>query len=208
MNKTLHIQNIDGMNCAERIVKRAVDIIGSFLGLILLSPLFAVIYLLIKSEGDGPVIFSQERIGKGGRPFRIYKFRTMVVNAESDGACLAQKEDDRLTRKGKMLREHHLDELPQLWNVFIGDMSFVGYRPERRVFIEQIMQHNKDYELLYISRPGVTSFATLYNGYTDTVEKMLKRLEYDLDYLRHRSLLLDAKIILRTALSVFGGKIF
>lgn len=107
-----------------------------------------------------------------------------------------------------MLREHHLDELPQLWNVFIGDMSFVGYRPERRVFIEQIMQHNKDYELLYISRPGVTSYATLYNGYTDTVEKMLKRLKYDLDYLRHRSLLLDAKIILRTALSVIGGKIF
>lgn len=91
MNKTLHIQNIDGMNCAERIVKRAVDIIGSFLGLILLSPLFAVIYLLIKSEGDGPVIFSQERIGKGGRPFRIYKFRTMVVNAESDGAVLLKK---------------------------------------------------------------------------------------------------------------------
>lgn len=208
MNTNTEIRNIDGMNVVERSLKRAGDTVGSLIGMIILSPVFLIIYIMLKSEGDGPVIFSQERIGKNGRPFQIYKFRTMVVNAECDGACLAQKEDDRLTPKGKMLREHHLDELPQLWNVFKGDMSFVGYRPERKVFIDEIMARNSDYQLLYVSRPGVTSYATLYNGYTDTIEKMLKRLDYDLDYLRNRSLLLDIEILVNTVLSVVGGKVF
>ena len=207
MNKVR--DNIDGMNGVERFLKRTIDIIVSFVGMVLLSPVYLVIFLLMKSKGDGPVIYSQERIGKGGIPFRIYKFRTMIVDAEGDGAALSSgMEDERLTDIGRFLRAHHLDELPQLWNVFIGDMSFVGYRPERKIFIDKIMEQNPDYELLYVSRPGVTSYATLYNGYTDTMEKMLKRLDYDLDYLRNRSLLLDFKITLLTAFSIVGGKIF
>lgn len=202
------ISNIDGMNSVERIIKRILDIMGAFVGLILFSPLFLIIYLQIKMQGDGPAIFSQERIGKGGKSFLIYKFRTMVVDAEAEGAMLAKEDDSRLTNVGRFLREHHLDELPQLWNVLIGDMAFVGYRPERKVFIDQIMEHNSDYKLLYVSRPGVTSYATLYNGYTDTMDKMLRRLDYDLEYLRRRSLILDAKILFKTFTSIIGGKVF
>ncbi|MBQ0141623.1 MAG: sugar transferase [Prevotellaceae bacterium] len=202
------ISNIDGMNSVERIIKRILDIMGAFVGLILFSPLFLIIYLQIKMQGDGPAIFSQERIGKGGKSFLIYKFRTMVVDAEAEGAMLAKEDDSRLTNVGRFLREHHLDELPQLWNVLIGDMSFVGYRPERKVFIDQIMEHNSDYKLLYVSRPGVTSYATLYNGYTDTMDKMLRRLDYDLEYLRRRSLILDAQILFKTFTSIVGGKVF
>ena len=198
--------NIDGMNSAERFLKRASDIIFSLLGMIILSPLYLLIYVAIKAEGGGPAIYSQERIGKGGKPFMIYKFRTMKVDAEDEGVALSSKDDDRQTNVGIFLRAYHLDELPQLWNVLKGDMSFVGYRPERQYFINQIMEHNPDYRLLYVSRPGITSYATLYNGYTDTMEKMLKRLDYDLDYLRHRSLLLDAKIILTTIFTLIRGK--
>ena len=209
MNSVSDIKNIDGMNCVERFLKRMGDLLGSFFLLILLSPVFLIIYILQKMEGEGPAFFRQERIGKNGKPFQIIKFRTMIGESEKEGIpLLAAVGDDRLTKVGRFLREHHLDELPQLWNVFVGEMSFVGYRPERRYFINQIMEHNSDYELLYVSRPGVTSYATLYNGYTDTMEKMLLRLDMDLEYLRKRSLLLDVKIILATAFSVVGGKKF
>lgn len=139
----------------------------------------------------------------------IYKFRTMVACAEPEGIPqLAEIDDKRLTRFGRWLRGHHLDELPQLWNVLKGDMSFIGYRPERKYFIDQIMQHDARYELLYAIRPGVTSYATRYNGYTDTMEKMLKRLEYDLYYLEHRSMRMDMKILWETFISIVGGKKF
>lgn len=209
MKADIENHNIDAMNCFERMLKRTGDVVGSFILLLILSPVFLVIYIMQKIEGEGPAIYSQERIGYKGKPFHIYKFRTMKVEAEKGGVPqLAQKDDDRLTKVGRFLREHHLDEMPQLWNVLKGDMSFVGYRPERRYFIEKIMEHNPDYELLYVSRPGVTSNATLYNGYTDTMEKMLQRLDMDLDYLRHRTLGLDMKIMLATVFSVVGGKIF
>lgn len=201
---------IDAMGTFQKGVKRSVDIIGSLLGLLLFSPVFLIVYLLQKlTDCKAPAIYSQERIGLHGKPFQIYKFRTMVPNAELNGVPqLAQQGDNRLTKLGKVLREHHLDELPQLWNVFIGDMSFVGYRPERQYFIDIIMQHNPAYEELYCSRPGVTSMATLYNGYTDSLEKMLQRLDMDLDYLHNRSLWLDIKIIARTFLSIVGWKKF
>lgn len=198
--------NIDGMNGVQRALKRTGDCLGALGGLLFLSPVFLVIYLIQKIEGEDPVIYKQERIGKGGKPFNILKFRTMKVSAEKEGIPqLAQIDDNRLTKVGKFLREHHLDELPQLWNVFVGEMSFVGYRPERKYFIDKIIEHNPDYVLLYVSRPGVTSNATLYNGYTDTMEKMLRRLDMDLDYLRNRSIMLDFKIILVTILSVTSG---
>jgi len=163
--------------------KRTTDIILALICLMVLSPLILFIYLSIRIAG--PAIYKQERIGKGGKPFFIYKFRSMKVNAEENGIELLQRENDpRITRIGRILRRHHLDELPQLFNVLIGDMSFVGYRPERQHYINQIMQQDARYEYLYQIRPGITSYATLYNGYTDTMEKMLKRLEMDLDYLR------------------------
>ncbi len=199
------IDTIDNMNALQRGLKRFGDVFFSLFGLICLSPVFLVIYIIQKFTSEGPAIFSQERIGYKGKPFKIYKFRSMIVAAEENGPELACKEDNRLTKFGKFLREHHLDELPQLWNVLIGDMSFVGYRPERKFYIDQIMQHNPDYQLLYCSRPGVTSYATIYNGYTDTMEKMLKRLDYDLEYLRTRTIMLDFKIIFKTVFSIGKG---
>ena len=183
------------------------DIIFSVTGLIVLSPFLLAIYIVLKLTTKGPAIFKQERVGLGGRPFYIFKFRTMIVNNELDGIPqLAEITDGRLTKSGKFLREHHLDELPQLWNVLIGDMSFVGHRPERQYFINKIMELRPDYAELYAIRPGITSMATLYNGYTSTMEKMIKRLDMDLDYLHNRTILLDAKIITYTFLGVLLGK--
>lgn len=198
----------DGMGLIERSIKRTFDIMGALVGLAVTSPLFLIIAIAQKAEGEGPVFFKQERIGKGGKTFHIIKFRTMKTTAEDQGPQLAQEGDNRLTDVGKSLRIHHLDELPQLWNVLVGDMSFVGYRPERQYFIEQIMQHRPDYVKLYISRPGVTSDATLHNGYTDSMEKMIRRLDMDLDYLQKRSLWLDCKIIAETLSSILCGKQF
>lgn len=199
----------DGMNVVERALKRGTDIVVSLLGLIFLSPVFLYVYIKLKRQKDGPVLFRQERIGKGGKAFNILKFRTMRVDSESQGTPqLAKSHDNRLTPAGKFLREHHLDELPQLWNVFVGDMSFVGPRPERQYFIDKIMEENSDYELLYQIRPGITSMATIYNGYTDTMEKMLIRLQMDLDYLNRRSLWLDCKIVMTTVKLIVNGKKF
>ena len=201
---------IDGMNGFERNVKRVFDLIVSLICLIIFSPLFLFCYIAIKRENNGPVIYKQERIGRFGRPFYIYKFRSMVVDAEKKGPKLCDTEDDdpRLTKTGRFLRAHHLDELPQFWNVFKGEMSFVGPRPERKFFIDQIMEHDSRYQYLYQIRPGITSMATLYNGYTDTMEKMLKRLEMDLHYLEHRSWALDFKIIGLTFARIAFGKVF
>lgn len=199
----------DGMGSVSRAVKRLFDIICSLFGLIILSPVFLLVYVMLRRQGDGPVIFRQERIGYKGRPFNILKFRTMVIDSEDGGKpLLASKSDDRLTPVGKFLREHHLDELPQLWNVFVGEMSFVGPRPERKYFIDKIKEQNPNYDYIFLMRPGLTSMATLYNGYTDTMEKMLIRLQMDLDYLQKRSLLLDLKIIVTTALFIINGKKF
>lgn len=199
----------DGMNGFERNVKRIVDCMIAVILMILFSPLFLICYLAVKSEDGGPAIFRQERIGRFGRPFYIYKFRSMRLDAEKHGPALyAGGKDGRLTRIGKFLREHHLDELPQLWNVFCGDMAFIGPRPERQFFIDQIMKEDPRYRFLFQIRPGVTSYATLYNGYTDTLEKMVRRLRYDLFYLEHRSWGFDFKILFMTFMSIVFGKKF
>jgi lipopolysaccharide/colanic/teichoic acid biosynthesis glycosyltransferase len=200
---------LDGMSEFERYIKRFIDFITAFACIILFSPLFLVCYILVKREDGGPAIFKQERIGRFGRPFKIYKFRSMRVDAEKDGPALYQHESDtRMTHIGKFLREHHLDELPQLWNVLKGDMAFIGPRPERQFYIEKIMEQDPRYSYLYQIRPGVTSYATLYNGYTDTMEKMLRRLELDLYYLEHRSWWFDIKIIVKTFINIVFGKKF
>ena len=208
------LQKIDAGRAAEAgpagsVMKRTMDILVSGAGLIVLSPVFLAIWAAIRLEGPGKAIFSQERIGLHGKPFTLFKFRSMVPDAEHDGVpALCGETDNRLTKVGAFIRHHHLDELPQLWNVLKGDMSMVGYRPERRYFIEKIKAENADYERLFRIRPGVFSYATLYNGYTDTMEKMLRRLEMDLDYLDHWSLWTDVKIIFLTAVAIVTGKRF
>lgn len=191
-------------------MKRAFDCVLSAICLIVFSPLLICCGLAIFIEDGKPVIFSQERIGLHGKPFRIYKFRSMHMGAESIGEpqLLEISGDSRLTRVGEFLRRHHLDELPQLWNVFIGDMAFIGPRPERKYYIEKIIEKDPRYTQLYQIRPGVTSYATLYNGYTDTMEKMLRRLELDLYYLEHRSWWFDIKILAKTFTNIIFGKIF
>lgn len=201
----------DGMNGFTRNTKRVLDMLFSVVLMVVFSPLFIICALLVYMEDGGPVIYKQERIGRFGRPFNILKFRTMRVDAEKMGPQLSHHGGDgdpRLTKIGTFLRRHHLDELPQLWNVFRGDMAFVGPRPERKFYIDQIMEHDKRYEYLYQIRPGVTSYATFYNGYTDTMEKMLRRLEYDLYYLGHRSWIFDIKILAKTFFGIIFGKSF
>ena len=189
--------------------KRIIDFLIAAGCLIIFSPLFLICYIAVKWEDGGPAFYQQERIGLHGKPFFIYKFRSMRVDAEKDGSALYQHEkDDRMTKVGKFLRDHHLDELPQLWNVLKGDMAFIGPRPERQYYINQIIQRNPRYTELYQIRPGVTSYATLYNGYTDTLEKMLKRLDLDLYYLEHRSWWFDMKILFKTFISIVFGKKF
>ena len=148
----------DGMGMFQRNVKRMGDCALAFLALIVFSPLFLLCYIAVKREDGGPAIFRQERIGRFGRPFNIYKFRSMRLDAEKFGPALYKGgADPRMTRVGKFLRVHHLDELPQLWNVFVGDMSFIGPRPERKFYIDQIMERDPRYRYLYQIRPGVTS---------------------------------------------------
>lgn len=207
--KSIAIDIRDGMNLFERMIKRVFDFTCSFLALIILSPVFLVVAIALLCQGDGSVFFKQERIGYKGKPFNILKFRTMRVDSESNGEPrLATVNDERLTKVGKFLREHHLDELPQLVNVLLGDMSFVGPRPERRYFIDKIRLENPNYDYVYLMRPGLTSMATLHNGYTDTMEKMLKRLEMDLEYLQKRSLWMDIKLIFITFVYIVNGKKF
>ncbi|MBR5661231.1 MAG: sugar transferase, partial [Bacteroidales bacterium] len=181
------------MSIAGLAMKRAFDIGLSGVLLLVFSPLLAICAIAIKMEDGGSVIFKQERIGRDGKPFTIYKLRSMKANAEADGepALYQGEEDSRLTKVGRFLRDHHLDELPQLYNVFKGDMSFIGHRPERKFYIDKIMERDPRYRFLYQIRPGVTSYATLYNGYTDTLDKMLTRLDLDLYYLRNRSVWFD-----------------
>ena len=201
----------DGMSPFAKNSKRIFDFVVSAILLVLCSPIFLIIFIAIKCDDGEAVIFKQERIGRFGRPFYIYKFRSMVVDAEKHGPALSHcggRGDSRLTRVGRFLRRHHFDEFPQLWNVLRGDMSFVGPRPERAYYIDQILEHDKRYTYLYQIRPGVTSYATFYNGYTDTMEKMLRRLEYDLYYLGHRSWKFDIKIMIMTAMAAFFGKRF
>lgn len=192
-------------------MKRFLDFLVACVCIIVFAPLFVICFIAILLEDGQPAIYSQERIGLHGKPFNIYKFRSMRRDAEQEGPQLlldGAMNDPRLTRVGRFLRAHHLDELPQLWNVLRGDMAFIGYRPERKFYIDQIMERDPRYELLYKIRPGVTSYATLYNGYTDTIEKMLRRLELDLYYLEHQSMWFDTKVLFKTFISIVFGKKF
>ena len=187
--------------------KRVIDFTIALLALLVIWPVLLVIYiwLTIANKGAG-AFFLQERPGKDGKIFKVIKFKTMTDERDAEGNLLPDA--DRLTKVGKFVRSTSIDELPQLINVLKGDMAFVGPRPERKFYIDKIMEHDPRYRYLYQIRPGVTSYATLYNGYTDTMEKMLRRLDLDLYYLEHRSWWFDAKILFMTFVNIVFGKVF
>lgn len=194
------------MSDYELCMKRACDVFFSAAALLILSPIYIVLYILVWSSSEGPAIYRQERIGLHGRAFQILKFRTMTIHAEGDTPQLSADDDPRITTVGKFLRKYRLDELPQMWNILRGDMSIVGPRPERRYFIEQIEKQAPYYCLLYKIRPGLTSWGPIKVGYTDTLEKMVRRLNYDIVYMENMSIRLDIKILFHTIGVILDGK--
>lgn len=190
----------------QQSVKRVIDFSLSLLMLIILSPLFLLIALLIKTDSKGPVIYKQERIGRWGKPFTIFKFRSMRVDAEKNGPALSSDNDNRMTKIGKILRKTRLDELPQFYNVLIGNMSLVGPRPERSFFIDQITVKAPHYKLLHRVKPGITSWGQVKYGYAENVDQMIERLKFDLLYIENMSLALDLKIIIYTVLTILKAE--
>ncbi|MDL2255270.1 sugar transferase [Parabacteroides sp. OttesenSCG-928-K15] len=191
---------------AEKNIKLFLDKVVSLLALILLSPFFLYIAYRIKRDSKGPIFFRQERIGYMGKPFMIYKFRTMYVNAEENGPLLSAVKDPRITPFGVTMRKYRLDELPQFWNVLKGDMSLVGPRPERRYYIDQIVKTAPYYYLLHNVRPGITSLGMVKYGYAASVDQMVERLQYDILYYENMSLVLDLTILIYTIKTVVTGK--
>lgn len=191
---------------SELCIKRAFDIVVSALALIVLSPLYALLWVLVYCSSKGPAFYSQERIGLHGKPFAIYKFRTMVQHAEDELPQLSADDDPRITPVGRFMRKYRLDELPQMWNILRGDMSVVGPRPEREFFIRQIVEKAPYYCLLYKIRPGMTSWGPIRVGYTDTLQKMIDRLNYDIVYMENMSIRLDIKILFFTIGVILDGK--
>ena len=192
---------------SARCAKRAFDLIGALFSLVFLSPVLLVIILLQWFTSGGPAFFRQERIGKNGRPFKILKFRTMRVDAEENGPQLTQIDDTcRCTPIGGFLRRHHLDELPQLWNVLRGEMSFVGPRPEREFFIKQLEKEIMYYNLRHTVKPGLTGWAQVMYPYGASIEDAYRKLQYDLYYIKNHDILFDMKILLKTVTIVIFGK--
>lgn len=186
--------------------KRLSDVVLSALALVVLSPVFAILAAAIRLDSHGPVFYKQERIGFHKRPFNIYKFRTMTVDAEANGPTLSTLDDPRITRLGHYMRKYRLDEMPQFWNVLKGDMSLVGPRPEREFYIRQIVARAPYYNLIHQVRPGITSWGMVKFGYASSVDQMIERLRYDLLYIDNISLSVDLKIIIYTVNTVLTGK--
>lgn len=189
----------------QQVLKRLIDICTSLGVLVVFAPVFLVIALLVKFGSKGTVFFKQIRIGRYGKPFYIYKFRTMYVDAEADGPALSKKNDKRITPTGKILRKYRLDELPQFYNVLIGDMSLVGPRPERKFFIDRIIQIAPHYKQLHRVRPGITSWGQVKYGYAENVEQMIERLKFDILYIENMSIAVDFRILIYTIKIILQG---
>ena len=187
-------------------LKRLFDIIASAFALILLSPLMAYVALRTKFSSDGGVVFSQQRVGYKGRQFTIHKFRSMYADAEKNGPALSSENDPRITKWGRTMRKWRLDELPQLWNILKGEMTFVGPRPERKFYIDAINKRTPYFRYLLNVKPGLTSWGMVAFGYASTVEEMITRMQYDLEYIKDFSLWLDLKILIYTLRTIFLGK--
>ncbi|MCM1291505.1 MAG: sugar transferase [Prevotella sp.] len=187
-------------------VKRTMDVIVSALAMMILLPLYIAIGILVKCSSPGPVFYRQSRIGLRRKKFRIIKFRTMTIDAEKDGPALSSATDQRITPIGRFLRKYRLDEIPQFWNVFVGEMSLVGPRPEREFYIRQIVKKAPYYNIIHQVRPGITSWGMVKFGYARNISEMVKRAQFDLVYLQNMSLLVDCKIIIYTIKTVLGGK--
>ncbi|MBT3208243.1 MAG: sugar transferase [Bacteroidetes bacterium] len=190
----------------EENLKRVSDVIIAIFALIILAPVFIFLIFGVKFSSKGPIIYSHERIGRYGKPFIIYKFRSMFIDAEKNGPSLSSKNDSRITKFGKFMRKFRLDEFPQFFNVLIGDMSLVGPRPERLFFIEQIINKAPHYAHLQKVRPGITSWGQVKFGYAENVEEMIIRLKYDIIYIENMSIYVDIKILIYTIRTILEAR--
>jgi exopolysaccharide biosynthesis polyprenyl glycosylphosphotransferase len=190
----------------EKNIKLSLDRLISGLALLLLSPVYLYLAIRVKLDSSGPVFIRQERIGYRGKPFMIYKFRTMYDDAEKDGPLLSFENDERVTPFGQIMRKYRLDEFPQFWNVLKGDMSLVGPRPERKYYIDKIVKLAPYFYLLHNVRPGITSWGMVKFGYARNVAQMVERMQFDILYYENMSLMLDMKILIYTIKTIFTGK--
>ena len=186
----------------QSVIKRGFDILMSLIAMIILSPLYLILAIAVKCSSPGPVFYKQERIGLHGKPFNIIKFRSMYVDAEKSGPMLSSKEDNRITKIGRFMRQYRLDETPQFFNVLRNDMSLVGPRPERQYYIDKITERAPYYTLLLDIKPGITSWGEVKYGYAENVDEMIERLRWDLLYIENMSLQMDVKILIYTVLII------
>ena len=190
----------------EKNIKLTLDKLISLFLLVFLSPIYLYLLLRIKKDSEGPVLIKQERIGYLGKPFMMYKFRTMRKDAEKNGPTLSSENDERVTPFGQVMRKYRLDELPQFWNVLKGDMSIVGPRPERKHYIDRIVKQAPYFYLLHNVRPGITSWGMVKFGYARNIDEMIERMKYDILYYENMSLMLDLKIVIYTFRTILTGK--